>query len=155
MKINRILSTVAVGAVGVGLLPVLTATAAHADTTQGDFESFAVASPNGQNGWQVTNPSFDVAVVDPSAAWNGAFGSRALRISNAFTQGSFSDQLFSPSNTDEAGEASAHNDGMSSGARQGRFTSSFSFGSADPSSVQTGLTAPAWGSSASTTRPLV
>ena len=68
--------------VGVGLLPVLTATAAHADTTQGDFESFAVGSPNGQNGWQVTNPSFDVAVVDPSAAWNGAFGSRALRISN-------------------------------------------------------------------------
>ena len=55
-----------------------------------DFEGFKInASINGQNGWGVSNPSFDQEVV--------SFGGNTVwRVSNALTSGSFGDMPFAP-----------------------------------------------------------
>jgi hypothetical protein len=67
-----------------------------------DFESFTLGSVNGQNGWSCAG-SYDVAVVANSGA-PATFGTKSLRISNAFTTGSFGDQTFSAPLANEAGE---------------------------------------------------
>jgi uncharacterized protein YkwD len=65
---------------------------------------------NGQNGWQKLNPLYDVKVATvgsyPAAA-GYHFGSQALRLSDAYTQGSFGDQTFSPALNQPAGEPPA------------------------------------------------
>ena len=70
--------------------------------------SYAVGDINGQQGWLKLNPAYDVKVAAVSsypAASAYGFGTQALRLSDAFTSGSFGDQTFSPGLTQPAGEA--------------------------------------------------
>jgi len=96
----------------------------YADSYSQNFESFNLGTVNGQDGWSVTGP-YDQAVV-PSPAISGA---RSFRISNAVTSGSFSDQTFSKSLANEAGEGESTNGGMSGGTRQDHFEAQFDFAS--------------------------
>jgi 5-hydroxyisourate hydrolase-like protein (transthyretin family) len=135
---SRLLAGVVTIGVASALLTVPAATASAATSSQ-SFEGFALGSINGQSGWQIAGASYDVAVADTSAAYGGALGTRALRMSNAVTSGSFGDQLFSQQLADEAGETSAENGGMGGGTRQTRYSASFTFASAQPSAEQPGL----------------
>ncbi len=101
------------------------------------FESptYTLGNINGQDGWIKTGP-YDSAV---SATSVPGFGSQALRISNAITSGSFGDQTFSKSATNEAGETTAQNGGLSGGTRNNRFVTEFNIASAVPGSQQPGL----------------
>lgn len=101
------------------------------------FDSFTLGSVNGQGGWSSTG-SFDQAIVANNYGYS-TFGCQSLRISNAVTSGSFGDQTFSASTTNEAGEASAENGGYSGGTRQTRFEAQFDLASAVPNAQQTGL----------------
>lgn len=76
--------------------------------------------------------------VDSSLGTLG-FGLQSLRVSNAITSGCFSDQTFSKSLLDEAGETSAVSDGWSGGTRQSHFESQFSLASTVPGAQQPGL----------------
>jgi hypothetical protein len=90
----------------------LTATAALADSVGPiTFEppAYSTGDINGQEGWQKFGP-YDVAVASVSsfpAASGYGFGTQALRLSDAFTSGSFGDQTFSPGLTNPAGESPA------------------------------------------------
>ena len=109
---------------------------AVADTATIDFESYALGSIDGQDGWSSTGP-YDHE-VDGSNGVSG-FGSRSLRISNAVTSGAFGDQTFSKSLGDEAGEAAAASDGLSGGTRKNSFEASWEFVSTVPGAEQAGL----------------
>ena len=114
-------------------------TAAVADTLVQDFESFTVGSPDGQQGWQFTGP-YDVAIADPTSFGVTGMGSRALRISNASTSGSFGDWAFSEDLGTPAGEPSSDGGGMTgSGTPQPRFVASFDLASAEPNALQPDL----------------
>jgi hypothetical protein len=106
---------------------------ALADSTTIDFEApaYAPGSIDGQDGWSSTGP-YDQAVAT-------GFDGQALRISNAITSGAFGDQTFSKSLGDEAGEASAENDGLSGGTRGNYFEASWQFASTVPGALQEGL----------------
>ena len=96
-----------------------------------NFESGYMAGDiNGQNGWSKTG-TFDAAVANvadfPAAAGYG-FGTKALRISDAVTSGSFGDQPFSPGLANEAGETAASSGGPAIGTRQKHFEVSFQIG---------------------------
>ena len=76
---------------------------------------------NGQQEWMKTGP-YDVEVANVlayAAAAGYGFGTQALRLSDAVTSGSFSDQTFSPGLSSPAGER----------ATQSHFDASFSIGS--------------------------
>jgi uncharacterized protein YkwD len=95
----------------VAVLAFVGAVAAHADSVGPiTFENppYVVGDINGQNGWMKLNPLYDVKVATvasyPAAAGYG-FGHQALRLSDAYTQGSFGDQTFSPGLAQPAGEA--------------------------------------------------
>ena len=75
---------------------------AQADTVTTTFDDFANGSVNGQAGWTVTDAKYDQAVV-------GVPGGKALRISNAVTDGSFGDMPYSAPVTKAAGENEANN----------------------------------------------
>lgn len=98
-----------------------------------DFESYALGSINGQDGWTSTGASgsgcavYDHAVN--SSLGTTGFGSQSLRISNAVTSGCFGDQTFSKSLINEAGEADSTSGGMSGGTRQAHFEAQFDFAS--------------------------
>lgn len=101
------------------------------------FDTFNLASVNGQGGWQSTGP-FDQAVVENSYGFDG-FGCKALRISNAVTSGSFGNQTFSFSTANEAGEVDATDpNNMSGGTRVGHFEAQFDLASTE-STQQNGL----------------
>lgn len=75
-----------------------------------DFESYNLGNINGQQGWMKTNPNFDVEVADVSIFSNASgfgFETKALRLSNTYTSGSFGDQTFSPGLTVPVGESEA------------------------------------------------
>jgi len=91
------------------------------------FDNFSTGSVNGQDGWSATGP-YDQAIVDNTYGYS-SFGCKSLRISDAVTTGSFGDQIFSPSNLNEAGETDALNGGMSGGIRQNRFEAQFDLAS--------------------------
>ncbi len=120
-----------------GLGPV---TSVLAETNSISFEpaTYLPGTIDGQDGWGGTsetpvNPSIDQAVVLTSAyppAVTGSFATQSFRMSNKYTTGSFFDQVFSKSLTDEAGEASAVSDGFSGGTRQTRFVAEWEFASA-------------------------
>lgn len=76
--------------------------AAQADTVSTTFDSFALGSVNGQNGWLATNPNVDQEIVDVN-------GHKKLRVSNAFTSGSFGDMPHSKPVLKPAGENEATN----------------------------------------------
>ena len=118
---------------------------ALADTASQGFEGFSLGSPNGQEGWVATGSAgtgcttYDHAIVDSTAYGHASFGSKSLRMSNAATSGCFSDQTFSQSLADEAGEPGAANDGFSGGTRQAHFEAQWDFASTVPGAEQPGL----------------
>ncbi|MFZ2487473.1 MAG: right-handed parallel beta-helix repeat-containing protein [Anaerolineae bacterium] len=120
------------------ILFVILAASALADTIGVNFESYTIGNINGQDGWSKIGP-FDAVVVDATPYGYAYFGSQSLRISNAVTSGSFSDQTFSKPTVNEAGETSAANGGMSGGTRQPVFMASWDFASTVPGAEQPGL----------------
>ena len=120
MNIKKIL----VSAVASSLLFGVMATPAFADSFSVNFESpYTLGNINGQFGWMKTG-TYDVAVVSNTFGFT-TFGSQSLRISDAITSGSFGDQTFSKSLTDEAGETDALNGGLSGGVRKSHFEAQF------------------------------
>jgi hypothetical protein len=108
-----------------------------------DFEQLTTGDVNGQDGWtsghgSSTCPLYDVGIVANTYGYP-SFGSQSLRISNAITCGSYNDQTFSPSLTDEAGETSATTSTYSGGTRQSFFEAQWEFASTVPGSEQPGL----------------
>ncbi len=97
------------------------------------FDDYSVGNINGQNGWQKTGP-YDVEienVADFAAASGYGFGTKALRLSNSTTSGSFGDQTFSPALLKDAGEAAASDGGgLSNGVHQSHFEVEFNIGTA-------------------------
>lgn len=115
----------------------------RADSLNIDFETYKPGVINGQDGWS----SFGAAgagcavydhAVSSSVATPG-FGFQSLRISNAVVSGCFSDQTFSKSLNDEAGESSAESGTWSGGSRQNHFEAHFDLASAVPGAQQPGL----------------
>lgn len=95
------------------------------------FDTFELGSVNSQDGWSSTGP-YDQAIVSNSYEFD-SFGCKTLRLSNGIASGSFGDQTFSYSNTNEAGETLATSGGQSSGTRQNHFEAQFDFASAQRS----------------------
>src|SRR5262249_38459477 len=115
---------------------------ARADSKVITFENppYTTGSINGQDGWSATGPyDFGVAATSDFVGSPAAFGAQSFRISNAFTSGSFGDWAFSTSLDDEAGEATATNNGFSGGVRQPYYEVSFDIASAVPGAGQPGL----------------
>ena len=111
-------------------LPVITlalvaimmiATSAAADSSSITFESgYTLGNIDGQSRWSKTG-AYDAEVADPALIPNASgfgFGTRALRISNEVTSGSFGDQTIAPSLAEAAGETGKNH-----------FEASFDFGS--------------------------
>ena len=120
---SRAIITAASALLVAGLVPV---GAAHADTAGPiTFEGYAIGSVDGQGGWSSTG-GYDQGVVASSRF--ASFGAQSLRISSAFTSGSFGDQTFSPGLTDPAGESTP----------QRHFDSTFQIGTTQDG-VQPGL----------------
>ena len=116
-----------------------------ADSTLIDFEGYSIGTVHEQDGWSSAGAAgsgcavYDHKIVDPTAYGNFVFGTRSLRMSNAVTSGCFSDQTFSKSLADEAGETSAISDGLSGGTRQSYFEAEWDFASTVPGGGQSGL----------------
>jgi parallel beta-helix repeat protein len=110
--------TALLGAAGAGIVQA-------SPTSSGGFEGYDIANINGQQGWTKTG-GYDAAIVDPGTFGVTDMGTRALRLSDAVTSGSFGDQTFSAPLTEEAGETSAVSDGLSTAPRQRVFTATFS-----------------------------
>lgn len=91
------------------------------------FESFTLGSPNGQEGWNITNASYDVEIVEVPRTEPefSIFGGQALRLSNAVTSGSFGDWLFASAVAVPVGETRALPTGS---PRNNHFEVSFHFG---------------------------
>ncbi|HET8970808.1 MAG TPA: fibronectin type III domain-containing protein [Candidatus Nanopelagicales bacterium] len=136
---SRVLAGALATVVVAGVLSVIPAAGAQAAShASEDFESFSLGSAAGQAGWRQSNAAYDNGIADVSGKFGGALGSKALRVSNAYTKTSFGDQLFSPTVAQEAGETSAEDNGLSTGPRQSQFTNSFTFAAASPT-YQPGL----------------
>jgi hypothetical protein len=119
---------------------------AGADAKSVDFETYAVGSVDGQDGWMSTGDcapghSYDQAIVDNSTipAAPVGFGAQSLRVSDAKTSGCFGDQTFSKATDDAAGEATADTGGYPTGTLQTRFSATFDFASVTPGAEQPGL----------------
>lgn len=122
---------VVLSAFALSLAMVVPASAETAPTI--DFESYSLGTINGQDGWSSLGAAGSGCAiydheVDSSFGTTG-FDNQSLRISNAVTSGCFGDQTFSKSLTDEAGETSAQNGGLSGGTRQPSFTAEFDLAS--------------------------
>lgn len=111
MSIKRLAAIAAVALVAV----LTTVGLAGAGTYTTGFESFNLGTVIGQNGWHSAMPGdipalpngYDQAVVDTSSFGSpSGFGTKALRVSNAYTEpsGEFFFQTYSPSIADGAGE---------------------------------------------------
>lgn len=111
------------------LLVFVFVTIAKADSVSVDFENppYVLGNINGQDGWTKTG-GYDVNVVSNTFEFS-TYGSQSLQISDAVTSGSFSDQTFSKSLIDEAGETDALNGGYSGGVRQNHFEAQFDIAS--------------------------
>ncbi|MGB0873438.1 MAG: hypothetical protein ACPGWS_04720 [Solirubrobacterales bacterium] len=129
--------------------------AARADTVTATIEPpvYSLGSIDGVAGWSSFGAaglgcaiydhrvsSLSAVGLNMNSTYAKTFGSRALRISNAITSGCFSDQTYSPSVPNEAGEASADSFGFSGGERQPWFESAFTIASTNPILPQLGLT---------------
>ncbi|MEK7612761.1 MAG: hypothetical protein AAB449_01280 [Patescibacteria group bacterium] len=118
---------------------------ASADTLGINFEPslYTVGNINGQDGWSSLGAAGSgCAVYDHAVSGSfgtTGFGAQSLRISNAVVSGCFSDQTFSKSLINEAGETAAINSGFSGGTRQTHFESQFDLASAVPGAEQPGL----------------
>lgn len=109
-----------------------------------DFESYALGTVHGQDGWSSAGSAgagcamYDHEIVNNTYGY-ASFGTKSLRASNAVTSGCFGDQTFSKSLADEAGETTAQNGGLSGGTRQSFFSAQWDFASTVPGSEQPGL----------------
>jgi hypothetical protein len=83
------------------------------------------------------NPLIDQQVTAGQPFAPGTFGPQSWRISNFWTTPSATDQPFSPSLTNEAGEKNAQNLGYSGGIRQNHFEAQWEFAVANPFSLET------------------
>jgi hypothetical protein len=119
---------------GVGLL---FAAGVFADSAATTFEDFSSGTVDGQQGWKASSPTYDQEVV--SGSLPDAFGTKALRISDAVTSGTFDDWVFAEPVVNGAGEADAAAGTFAAGERQTHFEASFSILSADPDHTQGGL----------------
>ena len=136
-SVRNVVRRIVTAAATAGALAALLATPASADSDDaGGFESFALGEPLGQFGWATQDiggynaANFDNEIVDPSAVWGTALGTRALRMSNAVYSLAFGNQLQSFSLVDEAGESAAADSPYSGGTRQSRLAGSITFASA-------------------------
>ncbi len=117
---------------------------AHAETSSFDFESYVAGSIDLQDGWTSSGDArsgcaaYDHQVVVNTGA-PASFGRQSLRIPNSDRRGCFGARTFSKSLTDEAGEATATNGGMSGGSRQSTFEAQWDFASTLPGAEQPGL----------------
>ena len=141
---RRVLSVAASLALTATGLTIAAVPTVMADTNTENFETFGTGSPDGQSGWQADGSAGSgCATYDHEIVANSygipSFGDKSLRISNAVTSGCFSDQTFSNSLADEAGEASAVSDGLSGGNRQPHFDAEWDFASTVPGAEQVGL----------------
>lgn len=126
---KRFLSTLSTAIASLSLSLAFIPAVASADSSNINFESptYSLGNINGQDGWSKTGP-YDSEVVSNTYGFS-SFGSQSLRISNGVTSGSFGDQTFSKSLTDEAGETDALNNGYSGGTRQPYFEAQFDIAS--------------------------
>lgn len=92
------------------------------------FDTFSLASVNGQNDWSSTGP-YDQEVVENTYGFE-EFGCKSLRISNAVTTGAFGDQTFAAPTTGAAGESTV--------ASNNHFEAQFDIASTKPE-LQSGL----------------
>lgn len=132
---TRVRLAVAVVAV---LTLALTAAVALADSVGPiTFEptTYVPGTIHNQDGWSSSGP-YDHKVATQSLY--RSFGTQSLRISNAVTSGSFGDHTFSKQLANDAGEASAQDDGLS-GPRQRSFEATWKFASTVPNAEQPGL----------------
>ena len=105
------------------------------------FDTFSLGSVDGQGNWSTSFGiyDFDQEIVSNNYGFTD-FGCQTLRISNAVTSTSFSDQTFSFYTTDEAGEAGSENRGTAPGGTlQNHFEAQFDIASTQ-STEQSGLT---------------
>ena len=115
-----------------------------ADSLTINFDSYALGTINGQDGWSSLGSAgsgcavYDHAVVANTYGYT-SFGTKSLRMSNAVTSGCFGDQTFSKSLANEAGETTATNNGLSGGVRQPHFEAQWDFASTVPTAEQPGL----------------
>jgi hypothetical protein len=79
---------------GAAVMALAIPSAAMADSKTTTFDLLDSGSPNGQSGWTLANPNYDHTIVDNAVAPKRLFGSKSLRISNAYTTGAF-DQTYS------------------------------------------------------------
>src|SRR6516164_8403012 len=108
------------------------ATSAWADSISIGFEgpSYTIGSLDGQNGWGGQTPpgiAVDTNIDQAVSSADAHTGSQSYRESSFYTTGSFGNQMFSPSLTDRAGEASSAADGFAGGTLQQRFMSTVWF----------------------------
>ena len=96
-----------------------------------DFENFNLGTVNGQNGFKSVNVNTDQAIVANTYGFS-ELGSKVWRISNKLA-GGFSDQPFSFSTPDDAGESTSVSNGLSGGTRQNHFEAEFDFASTSSS----------------------
>lgn len=100
-----------------------------------NFESYQLGIIDRQQGWSDFGAAglgcalYDRHVVLTSNYSNllKTFGNQSYQASNFKASGCFSDQAFSPSLPNEAGESTAQNGGLSGGVRQTGFTASLQF----------------------------
>jgi len=115
----------------------------RADSVSVDFESYALGSINGQDGWTSLGSDgsgcaiYDHA-VDTSFGVVG-FGTKSLRISNAITSGCFGDQTFAKPLSDSVGETVSTAGSYSAGTKQTHFETQFDVASTMPNTQQPGL----------------
>lgn len=125
-------------------ISLLVAVPALAASFSIDFESYALGTVHGQDGWSSAGSAglgcamYDHAIVNNTYGY-ASFGTKSLRLSNAVTSGCFGDQTFSKSLAEEAGETTAENGGFSGGARQNFFSAQWDFASTVPGAEQPGL----------------
>ncbi len=82
-------------------ISICAAMGAKADTIGVNFETYPTGPiVNGYDGWQITNPGWDQAVVTSGAI----SGTQSWRMSRLVASGSFGDQPFSPALAELAGE---------------------------------------------------
>jgi hypothetical protein len=115
-----------------------------ADSLAINFESYALGTVDGQDGWSSTGAAgsgcatYDHMIVANMYGY-ASFGTKSLRMSNAVTSGCFGDQTFSKSLINSAGESSAENGAFAGGARQNYFEAQWDFASTVSGAEQPGL----------------
>ena len=115
-----------------------------ADSLNIDFELYSLGTPHLQDGSSASGSAgLGCAVYDHAIVANTygipSFGTKSLRMSNAVTSGCFGDHMFTKSLTNEAGESTATNGGMSGGSRTRHFRAAWNLASTVPGSEQVGL----------------